>query len=1134
VAKDDEIFPRDAFGIDDFQHEGLIPGLEEGEAVPDTVDGFVAAPRPVRIRPKPDPDSWADLDATTGTDQDDAVNQWAWVHEEPETPAAPDIGHCHVTAVLVSLDAERWLGETLAGLSALDPRPNRIIAIDNGSSDGTPALLQRAVEQGTLDAVYRGRHGRGFGAAVRLALRLDARAGHRLDDSDDSWLWLLHDDAVPHPDALRHLLEHVVSDPGVDVTGPKLLLPADGRWAAAGPPISELGVSISGTGRRELMLDRGELDQGQRDTPREVLGVSTCGLLVRTRVWEQVGGLDPGIPVFRDGVEFGWRCHRLGYRVSTTPRAEITHRQVGRAGLRPRGLGGRHPGKLDRHLGLLVVAGHAHPVLVPLVWVRLVWGSLLRAFGYLLGKAPRRALDEVRAVAGFAAHPGRIRALRRRIAARPVVRGSAKVVRRLRPPWWSSLSLMGEAVSGVVSDRYRSVAGELDSASLDELTGDDFAATGEEEPRRPWLSPIVLTVVLSVVASVVAARTLLGTGSLVSSALLPAPALGDLWRSVWTPVPGAPGGNGLPWLTLSAVASTVLAGRPEWFVTLLIGLVVPFSLISAYSLARHAVHDRRLRWWAALTYAVLPVVLGGTNQGRLAICLVAVLLPQLALAARAIAVRRTRTAEAWRGGWAAAALLTVLIAFEPVLFVVAVVLGAAGALWLRRSPRKVGRIGIALAVPVVLWAPWWIPLAARPAAAWGRLLSGPDAALTMPGPAAAAWQLLLGRETGPGLPPLALSIALVGVIWLTAFAALVREPRDRVVLAGWITAVVALGTAVVVSRLIVQVPPAGAETRPWTGSLLLIGFAALLLAAGTGLDGLAGQVQARSFSWVQPAVVLSGVLALVVTLTGCAWWVTAGLAGPIERQSLAAVPPYVRSAMVAPSGVRVLAIELRGRRAQYAVLYDEQLRWGDADRGFAFGAATEPVQRTRDLTLRLVAGSADEGIATELRDLGIGYVWVRGAGLVEQARIDNTPGLGAASELGRVVIWPVEGVTTRAAVVSTDGERTAVGSTGTVLPAGSPARQLRLAEAADRRWWATLDGRELTPVPLDWQQGFVVGGRSGELRYGLRTPASWLLVVQGLLLVVVVVLAAPAIRRPEVRDPTRAARRSARVVGGSR
>ena len=185
---------------------------------------------------------------------------------------------------------------------------------------------------GIVDAVYSGKRSFGFGAAVKSALRQDRRAtsgqrdDERTDDdvapdrSDDShWLWLLHDDAARRRTRSTGCSPTWPPTRTIDITGPKLLLP---RRRQAGQQISEVGVSISGTGRRELQLDPGEIDQGQRDQPHARLGVSTCGMLVRTAVWNDLDGLDPAIPVFRDGVEFGWRAHLNGYRVVTTPSAD--------------------------------------------------------------------------------------------------------------------------------------------------------------------------------------------------------------------------------------------------------------------------------------------------------------------------------------------------------------------------------------------------------------------------------------------------------------------------------------------------------------------------------------------------------------------------------------------------------------------------------------------------------------------------------------------------------------------------------------------------------------------------------------------------------------------------------------------
>ncbi|SDU81863.1 Glycosyltransferase, GT2 family [Microlunatus sagamiharensis] len=1085
---------------------------------------------------------WNDLPPAAPGGEDE--NPWAWAAHEPEEGERVDVSRFDVTAVLVCFDAARWLPATLDGLRRLDVRPQRLVAIDNGSSDNTRALLEQAQAEGVLDAVHVGKKTFGFGQAVTAALRQDrlARTGsadtqtmeRRLDEAgspdwarDHRWLWLLHDDAVPAPDTLYRLLAHVATERGIDVTGPKLLLP---RRRQSNHQLSEVGVTISGTGRRELLLDRGEIDQGQRDQPAERLGVSTCGMLVRTAVWRDLDGLDPAVPVFRDGVEFGWRAHLNGYRVVTTPDAEMTHRQVGRAGLRPRGLGGRHPGALDRLLGMTVVAGHAPARALPLVWLRLVLSCLLLAVGYLLGKAPGRSRDELAAMATFVAHPGRLRALRRRTASIDPAPGTAEVVRTLRPPWWSSLRILAETLGGALSERYASVAGEVDSASIDELTTDEFSSVSDEGSRHPWLRPGVLLLGAAVVAALVAARGLVGTGSLVAPALLPAyDSLGALWSAVWQPIPGAPGQVAPPWLAITALGSTVTLGQPEWFTTLLVCGVVPLSLLAVYPVTLRLLVDRRLRLWCAATYALLPVLLGGTNQGRLELSVFSIGLPLLVMAVRSLVLRRVRSFEAWRGGWAAGVVLVVLSAFQPAVMLLALVLGIGGAVALRRTPRKIGRIGIALGLPLVVWLPWWPTVILAP----GRLLVGPDAALDGAGPAPDALGLLLGRGLGQGLPPLWVGAVVLGMVWAVALFALVRRPADRVVLAAWATAAASLLLALVASRLLVEVPPLGTEVRPWVGALLLVTFASLLLAGAVGSDGLSGEVSGRSFSWVQPAAVLAGAAVTLVALGGAAWWVWAGARGPVERASLDVLPTYVRVAMTSDAQPRVLALDLTGDRVGFSVLAGDEgaSRQGDADRGFAFGGSKAARDDVTDAVSRLAAGSADADVAQRLRRLGVGYVVVRGADDEQRARIGNTPGLGTASGTGSTVVWQLDPAVSRVAVVPADpaggDDDVPVTRAPVAVPPGTGERHLLIGEAADPRWRGELGGAPLPRVVDGWQEGFVVPAEGGTAVWRLDSVAPWLLPVQGVVLLVALVLAAPGIRRPDVRDPALSARRAA-------
>jgi hypothetical protein len=151
---------------------------------------------------------------------------------------------------------------------------------------------------------------------------------------------------------------------------------------------------------------------------------------------------------------------------------------------------------------------------------------------------------------------------------------------------------------------------------------------------------------------------------------------------------------------------------------------------------------------------------------------------------------------------------------------------------------------------------------------------------------------------------------------------------------------------------------------------------------------------------------------------------------------------------------------------------------------------------------------------------------VTGANEDIQARIYNTPGLGTASGNDRGIVWKLEPAVARSVLV--DGSASLpVGPPPAPVPAGDQNRQLRLGESADVRWQAELDGQALTPGTDGWQQVFSLPSSGGTVTYTLPSLMPWLLLGQGLVLLVAAVLAAPAIRRPEVRDPAKTARRAA-------
>ena len=185
--------------------------------------------------------------------------------------------HTTVAALLVSHDGERWLPAVIDGLRSQTAPLARVVAVDTGSKDGSADLLEAAFGRGAAGARVDDLP-RAPSPPASSSSTPSARTASGSGSSTTT--------RTPSPDALAALLAAAAEDPDADVLGPKLR-----EWPSL-RRLLELGVTISGTGRRETGLERGEYDQGQHDEVRHVLAVNTAGMLVRRRVLEELGGFD--------------------------------------------------------------------------------------------------------------------------------------------------------------------------------------------------------------------------------------------------------------------------------------------------------------------------------------------------------------------------------------------------------------------------------------------------------------------------------------------------------------------------------------------------------------------------------------------------------------------------------------------------------------------------------------------------------------------------------------------------------------------------------------------------------------------------------------------------------------------------
>jgi hypothetical protein len=907
----------------------------------------------------------------------------------------------------------------------------------------------------------------------------EVRDGPPPADAPDEWLWLLPGGAAPAPDALRQLLTALHRQPDLDVVGPLLVAP---RRRGPGTVISQFGQTITAAGRLRPLVEPGELYQGQLEGSY-ALGVDTLGMLVRGEVWRELDGLDAHLPDSFQGIEFGWRAVLAGHLVAVEPAAQLIDRRPA-------------SDEADaRAAGLALVVAHTRRGWRWLRSLGLALGAVFAWLGFLLGKDPLRAGEEWRGLLHWLGNRPLRRSVRLRAAAVPGTPRTRARVRGLRPTFGDALHRAREAVVDRFSGWLDTFAGRSDGAGLDELTGDDFAARGRPEPR---LSALVTGLVGTLVLAGIAARQLYGTGSLQGRLLLAAPAGWlDLLHSYLDVVPGSAGLSGAPWAGLAGLASFVTGGQPEWLVGLIVIGSAPLAWLFAFRLLRQLVSSPALAGVAAFCYALAPALVGVLNLGSFGAVAWTVLLP-----VAGYSLREWLRVGSWRSASTVALWALLGSALVPLAWAVVVV----GCLVLAVSRRSLAAAGqgllVAAAPALLLAGPWTATLLAYP----GRLLTGTEPSLATTAEAS-PWQVLLARSAAGGTPPLWLSAVVVGAFWLVALAAALRRPGRA---GAALVAAALLGAGVVwLTRLVLWVPP-GEWARPLGLEWLVGMLGALVLAGAIGLDGAAAELRDSSLGLRHAGTLaLAGVVAVAVALGG-GWWVLAGQTG-LHRAAVGELPPFVHNLQTSATPGRTLAIAVRESKVTWSLLQDDYPRLGQVERGLVLSGDPAATTLATSVVGRLMSGSADDDLLGDLRALGVSALWLSGGDPAQQTAISNTPGLELGTGDDGTMVWLVP-ASVRAVVVSGEA-RTPVG-TGVEIAGGDT---LVLAEPADPRWWASVAGVPQQAVagfpdePLAGQRFALSGG--GRLEFGLRPVEPWWAWVQLGGLALLLLLAAPGLRR---------------------
>ena len=993
-----------------------------------------------------------------------------------------------VTAVLVSHNGALWLPEVVAALTSQTRPIDFISAVDTGSEDTSTKLLKSArIPFFTTDRET------GFGQAVSLAVdKLPASI-------DNEWIWLIHDDCAPAPTALAELLAAIDDRPQVVMVGPKLL-----GWHDR-THLLEAGISIAGNGARWTGLEPLEYDQGQHDGVHDVLAVSTAGALIRRDVFEELGGLDQNLSLFRDDVDFGWRARAAGHSVIAATSAVAFHAQAAateRRSIDVESATFHRPLLLDRRNAAYVLLANSSWWILPWIAIQLLGSAFARATGYLLAKLPGYAADEVLAIATLFIRPGQILEARKIRKKQRFI--SARVVAAYIPPRWSQLRLASERIVEQLRNKVFPDNSHQSTSILDSVEDEDLLTPVD---TNNWLTifkrPEVLGFLTLGLITVINSRNRFG--ALVGGSLPISPAgATDLWRTYfesWHQV-GMGSASATPsWVAVTAVASLLVFGKVQFLITLFF-LIAPMLIMWAgFIVLRKLTSNNWISIPASLLYAISPVTVAAISTGHIATLMILIVAPFIA-----VLLHDWWSIEkySWRKIFAVSLLLSLLYAFTLMSFIMALTAAIVVALdnFEQYSINKdkaifkdqiLKRTALVF-VPFLVNAPYSLEAIVNPS----RFLTEPGLLIPGGGPLA----VLLGNPGGAGSLPLWLISPVLLVLAVSLFSSThARQIAEYGI--GFMILAVLLGSLSISSH--------GNESsaKVWAGPVLSLATLAAVASATVLLDRLRSTLVLSHIHYRHILSALLLVVTVAYALLTIGHSLGAGANSLVQANRSTVMPAFLN----VESDTKILVLREVGseneKKIQYYISRGDDISLGEPD------VAPQQNEAIAVAARALIDGS---GISSSkvLGDYGIKYVYVKNPFKKEIVRsIDGLGGFTRTSATSLGVVWRVSEPTGRLLFINKDGQRSVLqaGDFGarTFVPAEG---SLVLTESFNRSWQILENGYRLERIKNEQGLPTFTVLEAGEisLLHDGTVRRGWLS-LQFIAFVVVLVMALPAGRR---------------------
>ena len=215
--------------------------------------------------------------------------------------------------VILNWNGEKFLNQFLPVLLQNTQLPDvDIYVADNASTDNSLSLLKEkfpTVKTVLLDTNY------GFAGGYNKAL-----AQIKAD-----YFVLLNSDVEVTENWLQPLLNYMNENPDVAACQPKIKSFYNRDYfehaGASGGFIDFLGFPFC----RGRVVGTAEEDRGQYDTVIDVFWATGACLLIRSELYNQVGGLDDEFFAHMEEIDLCWRLRSRGFRIVCIPQSTVFH-----------------------------------------------------------------------------------------------------------------------------------------------------------------------------------------------------------------------------------------------------------------------------------------------------------------------------------------------------------------------------------------------------------------------------------------------------------------------------------------------------------------------------------------------------------------------------------------------------------------------------------------------------------------------------------------------------------------------------------------------------------------------------------------------------------------------------------------